>query len=144
VNLPHDLAVELPFDRTADYNHGVKPVGPGFATNNVAWYRRPFELSKSDAGKRLWLTFAGVFRDCDVFVNGWFVGHHAGGYNGFRFDITDVANCDGKNVVAVKVDVSQFDGWFYEGAGIYRHVWLVKTGPLALAPDGVFVWSEFK
>jgi beta-galactosidase len=55
-----------------------------------------------------------------------------------------VANPGGKNVVAVKVDASQFEGWFYEGAGIYRHVWLVKTGPLAIAPDGIFVYSQFK
>ena len=98
----------------------------------------------TDAGKRLWLEFDGVFRDCEVFVNGWFVGHHESGYSSFRYDITDVANCGGKNIVAVKVDASQFEGWFYEGAGIYRHVWLVKTGPLAIAPDGIFVYSQFK
>ncbi|HEY4415647.1 MAG TPA: beta-galactosidase GalA, partial [Verrucomicrobiae bacterium] len=144
VDLPHDWAVELPFDPSADCNHGFKPVGPGFATNNVGWYRRSLELSPLDQGKRIWLEFDGVFHDCDVFVNGWFAGHHAGGYNGFQFDISDVANYHGKNVVAVKVDVSQFDGWFYEGAGIYRHVWLEKTAPLAIAPDGIFVYSQFK
>ncbi len=131
VNLPHDWAVELPFDPSADAGHGFKPVGPGFAANNVAWYRRTFELPGEDAGKRLWLEFDGVFRDCEVFVNGWFVGHHESGYSSFRYDITDVANPGGKNVVAVKVDASQFEGWFYEGAGIYRHVWLVKTAPLS-------------
>ena len=144
VNLPHDWAVELPFDQSADAGHGFKPVGPGFAANNVAWYRRTFELPEEDAGKRLWLEFDGVFRDCEVFVNGWFVGHHESGYSSFRYDITDVANPGGKNVVAVKVDASQFEGWFYEGAGIYRHVWLVKTAPLAIAPDGIFVYSQFK
>jgi beta-galactosidase len=144
VNLPHDWAVELPFDQSADAGHGFKPVGPGFAANNVAWYRRTFELPKEDAGKRLWLEFDGVFRNCEVFVNGWFVGHHESGYSSFRYDITDVANPGGKNIVAVKVDASQFEGWFYEGAGIYRHVWLVKTGPLAIAPDGIFVYSQFK
>jgi beta-galactosidase len=144
VNLPHDWAVELPFDRNADVNHGFKPVGPGFETNDIAWYRRTIELSKEDANKRLWLQFDGVYHSCDVFVNGWFVGHHDDGYDSFRCDITDVANCGGKNVVAVKVDVSQFEGWFYEGAGIYRHVWLIKTGPLAVAPDGIFVYSKFK
>ena len=144
VNLPHDWAVELPFDQSADAGHGFKPVGPGFARNNVAWYRRTFELPKEDAGKRLWLEFDGVFRDAEVFVNGWFVGHHESGYSSFRYDITDVANPGGKNVVAVKVDASQFEGWFYEGAGIYRHVWLVKTAPLAIAPDGIFVYSTFK
>ncbi len=144
IDLPHDWAVELPFDATADCNHGFKPVGPGFPQNDIAWYRRSFELGRPDSGKRLWLEFDGVFRNCDVFVNGWFVGHHDDGYEGFRYDITDVANCGGRNVVSVKVDASQFEGWFYEGAGIYRHVWLEKTSPLAVAPDGVFVSSRFR
>jgi beta-galactosidase len=143
VDLPHDWAIELPFDKNADGSHGFRAVGRGFPQNSVAWYRRTFELSKADDGKRLWLEFDGVYRDCTVFVNGWFVGHHEGGYNGFRYDITDLADFGGKNVVAVKVDASEFEGWFYEGAGIYRHVWLVKTGPLAIAPDGIFVYSKF-
>ena len=143
VNLPHDWAVELPFDPKADTSHGFHPVGPGFPQNSVGWYRRTFELPKADADSRLWLEFDGVYRDCTVFVNGWFVGHHESGYSSFRYDITDLANCGGRNVVAVRVDASQFEGWFYEGAGIYRHVWLVKTAPLAIAPDGIFVYSSF-
>ena len=143
VNLPHDWVVELPFDKNSDMSHGYKPVGPGFASNSVAWYRRTFDLAKEDAGKRLWLDFDGVYRNCDVFVNGWFVGNHKSGYDGFRYDITDVANYGGKNIVAVKVDASEFEGWFYEGAGIYRHVWLEKTAPVAIAPDGIFVYTKF-
>lgn len=143
VNLPHDWAVELPFESTADGGHGFKPVGPGFPQTSFAWYRRTFDLPETDAGRRLWLAFDGVFRDCDVFINGWFVGHHNSGYDSFRYDITDVANYGGKNMVAVKVDASQFEGWFYEGAGIYRHVWLVKTSPVAIAPDGIFVYAQF-
>ena len=144
VNLPHDWAVELPFDKTADAAHGFKALGKGFPSNSVAWYRRTFDLPKADAGKRLWLEFDGVYRNCDVFVNGWFIGHPVSGYSRFSYDITDVANYGGKNVVAVKVDASEFEGWFYEGAGVYRHVWLVKTAPVAIAPDGVFVYSEFE
>jgi len=144
VNLPHDWAVELPFDQGADGSHGFKPVGPGFPANSVAWYRRTFALPEADAGRRLWLEFDGVFRDAEVFVNGWFIGHHESGYSSFRYDITDVVNPGRQNVIAVKVDASQFEGWFYEGAGIYRHVWLVKTSPLAIAPDGLFVQSVFK
>jgi beta-galactosidase len=144
VNLPHDWVVELPFDQNSDMSHGYKPVGPGYPANSMAWYRRAFDVPSADAGKRLWLEFDGVYRNCDVFVNGWFVGNHKSGYDGFRYDITDVANYGGNNVVAVRVDASEFEGWFYEGAGIYRHVWLEKTAPLALAPDGVFVYSKFK
>jgi beta-galactosidase len=144
LNLPHDWAAELPFDSHADGSHGFKPLGPGFPQNSAGWYRRAFDLTKDDSGKRLWLEFDGVFRDAEVFVNGWIVGHHESGYSSFRYDITDVANFDGKNVIAVKVDASKFEGWFYEGAGIYRHVWLVKTGPLAIAPDGIFIYPKFK
>ncbi|HVU07786.1 MAG TPA: beta-galactosidase GalA [Verrucomicrobiae bacterium] len=144
LNLPHDWVIELPFDKNADGSHGFKPVGPGFPKNSVGWYRRTFDLPAKDSGKRIWLDFDGSFRDTTVWVNGWLVGRHESGYYPFRYDITDIVNFGGTNTIAVKVDASKFEGWFYEGAGIYRHVWLEKTSPVAIAPDGVFVWSEFK
>ncbi len=143
LDLPHDWAIELPFDQNADTSHGFKPVGPGYGKNNVGWYRRTFELPKEDAAKRIWLQFDGVFRDATVWVNGWLVKRHEGGYYSFREDITDIAHFGGKNTVTVKVDASKFEGWFYEGAGIYRHVWLDKTAPVAIAPDGIFVSTTF-
>ena len=124
--MPHDWAVELPFDVNANFDHGRKPLGPAFPKNSVGWYRRTFSLPEADTGKRLWIEFDGVYRDCRVFMNGYLLAHHESGYNSFRCDITDTANCGGKNVLAVRVDASQFEGWFYEGAGIYRHVWLEK------------------
>ena len=144
VNLPHDWAVELPFDWAADGSHGFHTLGVKYPTNSIAWYRRTFELSKEDEGKRIWLTFDGVFRDATVWVNGWCVSHHEGGYYPFREDITDVLHFGGKNTIAVLVDATKVEGWFYEGAGIYRHVWLDKTAPVAIAPDGIFVQSKFK
>ena len=144
LNLPHDWVIELPFDKKADKLHGYKPVGPKFPTNSIGWYRRTFELPKSDEGKRIWLTFDGVFRDATVWVNGWIVRHHEGGYYPFREDITDILHYGGTNLITVKVDASKVEGWFYEGAGIYRHVWLDKTAPVAIAPDGVFVSAKFK
>ena len=144
VNLPHDWAVELPFDQSADGSHGFKALGRNFPTNSIAWYRRTFELPNEDEGKRIWLTFDGVFRDATVWVNGWCVRHHEGGYYPFHEDITDVLHFGGTNVIAVRVDATKTEGWFYEGAGIYRHVWLNKTAPVAIAPDGMFVYSSFK
>src|SRR5262249_57830090 len=55
VDLPHDWAVELPFDRHADDSHGFKALGRSFPQNSVAWYRRTFTLPATDAGRRLWL-----------------------------------------------------------------------------------------
>ena len=85
-----------------------------------------------------------MFRDATVWVNGWLVKRHEGGYYPFREDITDVAHFGGKNTIALRVDATKFEGWFYEGAGIYRHVWLDKNAPVAIAPDGIFVSSHFK
>lgn len=143
VSVPHDWAVELPFDWAADGSHGFHTLGVKYPTNSIAWYRRTFELPKEDEGKRIWLAFDGVFRDATVWVNGWCVRHHEGGYYPFREDITDVLHYGGRNTIAVRVDATKVEGWFYEGAGIYRHVWLDKTGPVAIAPDGIFVFTEF-
>jgi beta-galactosidase len=143
LSLPHDWAVELPFDPAADMGHGFKPVGPGFPATSVAWYRRTLDLPEADSGKRISVQFDGVFRDTTVYVNGWFVGHYESGYYPFRADITDLVRFGKTNVIAVRVDASRFEGWFYEGAGIYRHVWLDKTDPVAIASDGIFVYSKF-
>lgn len=144
VHLPHDWVVELPFDPNAELYHGYKPTGSGFPQNNVGWYRRQLFVPQADQGRRIWLEFGGVYRDSTVFLNGYTIGHHASGYTSFRYDITDYINYGQTNTLAVRVDASEPEGWFYEGAGIYRHVWLVKTSPLAIAPDGVFVYAAFK
>jgi len=144
VDVPHDWAIELPFDPTADANHGFKALGQKFPNNSIAWYRRTFDLAATDSDKRIGLSFDGVFRDATVWVNGWLVRHHESGYSPFREDITDLVNFGGANTISVRVDATKFEGWFYEGAGIYRHVWLDKSAPVTIAPDGVFVYSEFK
>ena len=65
---------------------------------------------RSDAGKRIWLTFDGVMRDATVWVNGWLVRRHEGGYYPFREDITDVVHFGGKNTIAVRVDATEIRG----------------------------------
>src|SRR5215469_15515150 len=143
LDLPHDWAVELPFNTNADVRHGFKPVGKGFPENSIGWYRREFELPASDKSRVLWMEFDGVYRNSLVWLNGHCLGRNVSGYSSFRNDISKVANYGGKNVLIVRVDGSRFEGWFYEGAGIYRHVWLVKTSALHIAPDGVYVRTAF-
>jgi beta-galactosidase len=75
-------------------------------------------------------------------LNGFYIGRHIGGYDPFSFDITDFAEPGARNVLVVRMDATQSDGWFYEGAGIYRHVWLVKTNPVHVKKWGTFVRSE--
>jgi len=140
LNLPHDWAVELPFNSSADGGHGFKPVGnSGFGVNNFGWYRHTFTLPANDAGQALWLEFDGVYRNCLVWLNGHILGRNVSGYESFNFDVTPYANPGGTNVLVVRVDASRFEGWFYEGAGIYRHVWLTAVNPVHVAEWGTFV-----
>jgi beta-galactosidase len=139
LDLPHDWAVELPFvdDDTKDGNselrsHGYKPLGRRYPETSVGWYRRSFDIPASDKGRRIWIEFDGAFRDVLVFVNGCFIGRNNNGYAPFRFDLSDFLSYGATNYVALRVDASFGDGWFYEGAGVYRHVWLTKTDAVHL------------
>ncbi len=145
IDLPHDWAIELPFTNDpALLNKGFYPLGRNYPATSVGWYRRVFELPAEDKGKRLSLEFDGAYRETMVAFNGFYIGQHTGGYDPFRFDVTDFANPGGRNVLLVRVDATESDGWFYEGAGIYRHVWLVKTNPVHVRQWGTFVSSEIK
>jgi len=142
VDLPHDWAVELPFDGRGSGSHGYKALGRNFPENSVGWYRKSFTVPKSDLGRKISIEFDGVFRDSVVWVNGFYLGRESSGYTSFNYDLTDYLNYGSDNVVAVRVDASLEEGWFYEGAGIYRHVWLVKTAPLHVAHWGTFVTTK--
>jgi beta-galactosidase len=143
VNLPHDWAVELPFvDEKHLRGHGYKPMGREHPETSVGWYRRTFDLPAVDAQRRISLEFDGVFRDAMVALNGHYLGRNASGYAPFRYDVSDVANFGGKNILVLRVDASEYEGWFYEGAGIYRHVWLVKTNHVHIPQWGTYVRSE--
>lgn len=142
LNLPHDWAVGLPFDSKGSPSHGYKPLGKKFPATSIGWYRKSFFIPASDLGKRIAIQFDGVFRNSEVWVNGFYLGQEKSGYSSFQYDITDYLNYGGENVVAVRVDATMEEGWFYEGAGIYRDVWLNVTSPLHIAPWGTFVSSE--
>ena len=133
LNLPHDWAVELPFVHDDEQqSHGYKPLGRRYPETSVGWYRRTFDIPKEDSGRRITVEFDGAFRSALVFLNGYFIGRNDNGYAPFHFDVSDFLNYGGKNFLMVRMDASFGDGWFYEGAGIYRHVWLTKTDALHL------------
>jgi beta-galactosidase len=93
------------------------------------------------ATRRISLTFDGVFRDAQFWLNGFYLGRNESGYMGVTWDVTDYVDYHHPNVLVVRVDATQYEGWFYEGAGIYRHVWLNKTDPVHVAGHSLFVHS---
>ncbi|GAB4091106.1 beta-galactosidase GalA [Flaviaesturariibacter terrae] len=139
LNLPHDWAVELPFVNGNNFDvqsHGYKPVGGLFPETSIGWYRKRFQVARKDSGARYELQFDGIFRDARVWINGFYLGRNESGYVGVNYDITDYLNYGKDNIVVVRVDATQYEGWFYEGAGIYRHVWLNRYNDLHVAPGG--------
>jgi beta-galactosidase len=132
LNLPHDWVIEQPFDQNANLSQGYRPRG-------VGWYRRQFRLDPSDRGRHLELQFDGVATHCTVWFNGTVVHRNWCGYTSFYIDITPFAQFgDALNTLAIRVDATPMEGWWYEGAGIYRHTWLVKRSPVHIITDGVF------
>jgi beta-galactosidase len=145
VDLPHDWVIGLPFENDpALSSKGFYPLGRQYPETSVGWYRRVFELPASDAGRRITIEFDGAYRDTMVVFNGCYVGRHGGGYDSFSFDLTDFARPGERNVLLVRVDATLSDGWFYEGAGIYRHVWLVRTAPVHVRKWGTLAHAQVK
>jgi len=134
LDLPHDWQVEQPFDPKANMAQGFRPRG-------IAWYRRYIALPESDRGRHVELEFGAIATHATVWVNGNLVNHNWSGYNEVRIDITPYLHYGDQhaNVVAVRVDANAMEGWWYEGAGMYRHTWLVKTDAVHVVPDGVRV-----
>lgn len=143
LNLPHDWAVELPFVNDPSLaSHGYKPLGRKYPETSVGWYRRSFYVPKEDEGRRIYLNFDGVFRNAFVFCNGAFIGRSESGYAPFGFDLSDFLHFGAKNSIVLRVDASYGDGWFYEGAGIYRHVWLTKVEKFHVSQWATVVRTE--
>ncbi len=139
VDLPHDYVVE------GSFTNDPTLVSHGFLDRPEGWYRRQFLLPPSARGKSIWLYFDGVFGQSQVWVNGQELRRSDNGYIGFRVDISDVAHYgDRPNVISVKCDPGEAQGWWYEGGGIYRHVWLTIAEPVHVAPYGVYVCADHK
>ncbi|MBP6126951.1 MAG: DUF4982 domain-containing protein [Flavobacterium sp.] len=147
INVPHDWLVELPFVKSEQVemdSHGYKPVGGTYPETSIGWYRKHFLVDKSNSNKRFEIQFDGIYRNAEIWLNGFYVGTNFSGYVGNSYDVSDYINFEGDNVLVIRVDATQYEGWFYEGAGIYRHVWLHITDKIFIPEDGVFVYADVK
>lgn len=143
LNLPHDWAIELPYISEAPApEEGGKPLGREFPETSIGWYRKRFSLSAADRDKRVQLLFDGIYRNANVYLNGHYLATNFSGYAPLLLDVTDWVETEKENILVVRCDATEGDGWFYEGAGIYRHVWLIKTAKTHLVEWGTYVRSE--
>ena len=146
ISLPHDWRIRQDYFNpgAASSGTGLHNLGGDCLPNGEAYYRKTFRLPAEDEGKRIVIQFEGVMRDCIVWVNGSRIGEHFSGYSAFELDITEhvLYGDEGLNVILVKTTCEVPEGWWGEGAGIYRDVWLKVLPGVHVAKDGCFVRSQ--
>ena len=130
LDLPHDWAIEGPFRIELKGETGKLPY------KGIGWYRKHFNVPAADEGKQIFLDFDGAMAYAQIWLNGQFVGTWPYGYNSFRMDLTPFLRFGQENIVAVRLDTEKWESRWYPGAGIYRHVWMVKTGEVHVAHWG--------
>lgn len=136
LDLPHDWSIEGEFSE----KNPASP-GGGALPGGIGWYRKSFNVSTADTDRLTYISFDGVYRNSEVWINGSYLGKRPYGYSSFRYDLTPYLKYgEEKNVIAVKVDNSaQPNSRWYSGSGIYRNVWLTTTGKIAVDNWGTFV-----
>ncbi|MNB92452.1 Beta-galactosidase [compost metagenome] len=139
VSIPHDWCVEQQY--VQDEHLGARDGSHGYLPGGIGFYRKGFDLPAEAAGSKWLIRFDGVSGTGTVWVNGHLIGSHHGGYIGFSYDLSDVLRYgeEGSNVIVVKVDATECEGWWYEGCGIYRHVWLENMDLLHVAEYGTYI-----
>ena len=137
VDLPHDYMMTKVPDKS--FNNAR-----GYVDYENGWYRKYIKITEADAGKRITLYFEGIATNSVIYVNGHVMKRIYCGYVPFEIDITDVLEykSDVVNVVAVYTDAKKHSGWWYEGGGICRHVWLQKTDPICVETYGIYVVAK--
>src|SRR5579872_2327108 len=134
VRLPHDWAIEGPFDPKANPHTGALPI---FGTG---WYRKSFTLPAAAKDRYFSIEFDGAMANSTVWINGHELGGRPYGYIGFGFDLTPYLKFGAEtNVLAVRLTPEDHSSRWYPGAGIYRNVWLDITGPVHVARWGTYV-----
>lgn len=143
VTVPHDWATTLPFAREASHSHGYKTVGWKYPETSVGWYRLRLDLSGAKRDRHYELRFDGIFRNATVWFNGYYMGTEPSGYAVQTYDITPYINYNADNLLCVRADASLEEGWFYEGAGIYRSAWLIESGSIHPTQGGIYTqWAD--
>ncbi|MGB7329390.1 MAG: family 16 glycoside hydrolase [Rubripirellula sp.] len=133
LNLPHDWAIEGPFDVKYNARCG------GLPFHGTGWYRKTFQVPADAKGKIAAITFDGAMYNAHVWVNGTFVGNRPFGYIEFQYDISKHLRYGEENVISVRLKPEDLSSRWYPGAGLYRNVWLEYKNPLHLAHWGTFI-----
>ena len=144
VDLPHDMNIGnagTPGGAAASFDlcpGGCS--GRSYIQRHTGWYRKHFNVPADWEGSHVSVVFEGAFHFSMVYVNGQLIGNHSCGYTSFDVNLNAASlKFGGANTIAVYTDATSGTGWWYEGGGLFRHVWLMKRSPVHLTTWGTFV-----
>ena len=136
LSVPHDWSIEGEFreDHPATEGGGALPGG-------IGWYRKTFKIDQSNASKKVFVQFDGIYMNSEVWINGNYLGKRPFGYISFEYELTPYLNFgEENNIIAVKVDNSQQpNSRWYSGSGIYRNTRLVFKEDVYVPQWGSYV-----
>ena len=151
VNIPHDWAINGPFDLNQDMQF-VQVIEDGdkeaklrtgrtgaLPATGMGQYRKELFLPVEKSTQRVYIEFDGVMSNAKIYLNGEYIGERPYGYSSFSFDLTDHFKFGKKNILDVTVENKPEMSRFYTGAGIYRPVRLICTSPIHVAHWGTFI-----
>jgi len=142
VEIPHDWSIEGSFKQFRDENwaffqnldHRI-----GYLPQGIGWYRKYIFIPKKFENKKILILFDGIYRDSDVWINGFHLDHRMYGYISFYYDLTPYIKFDQNNVLAIRVDNKGVSSRWYSGSGIYRKVRLIIKNKINIDQWGIYV-----
>jgi beta-galactosidase len=138
VNLPHDFTIES--DVFAEAPGGQLT---GYYGGGVGTYTKMLDIPEEYAGKRVMVEFDGAYMNTTVVLNGHTVSRHHYGYSPFHADLTPYLKLGKPNRLSVTVNnEAQPNARWYSGSGLYRHVDLLCSPKLHIAPWGIFAHTS--
>ena len=97
----------------------------------MAWYRQSVKFDDADRGRHLELQIDGAATHATVWVNGTPRAPQLQRLqrDGHRPTRPTPPTARAVNTFVVRVDAVAMEGWWYEGAGLYREVRIVNARP---------------
>ena len=109
-------------------------------------YRKHFRIPKSWQGSYIDISFEAIFHLATIYLNGELIGTFPSGYTEVRIRLDNMSHLQygntTENVLVVRADSSYGSGHWYEGGGLYRHIWLTRDDKVHIAPHGIYSSSE--
>ena len=129
----YDGKILIPFPIESSLSGVMKRL----SENQTLWYEKTINIPANWTNKNILLHFGAVDWKCELYLNGFNIGEHTGGYTSFYFDITKYLRKENNKLVLKVIDKTEKSYqpagkqntttkgiWYTPISGIWQTVWL--------------------